>query len=102
MYYATSQTIVKHKESGMLFQPSAPSPLPPCCVATESYGAIAEWGHNYGKHFLEALQVMTTLRNIAIGMMRLMGAPNIAAACRTFAAQPWTALAVIGIPGRIK
>jgi len=47
-------------------------------------------------------QVMTTLRNTAIGMMRLMGAANIAAACRRFAAQPWTALAVIGIPGRIK
>jgi predicted transposase YbfD/YdcC len=47
-------------------------------------------------------QVMTSLRNTAIGMMRLMGAPNIAAACRTFAAQPWTALAVIGVPERIK
>ncbi|MBA3438307.1 MAG: ISAs1 family transposase [Pyrinomonadaceae bacterium] len=47
-------------------------------------------------------QVMTTLRNTAIGLMRLMGESNIAAACRTFAAKPWTALAVIGVPARIK
>ncbi|MBA3443041.1 MAG: ISAs1 family transposase [Pyrinomonadaceae bacterium] len=47
-------------------------------------------------------QVMTTLRNTAIGMMRLMGEPNIAAACRRFAAKPWAALAAIGIPSRIK
>ncbi len=46
--------------------------------------------------------VMTTLRNTAIGLMRLMGQSNIAAACRTFAARPWSALALIGIPQRIK
>jgi len=47
-------------------------------------------------------QVMTSLRNTAIGIMRLIGETNIAAACRKFAARPWTALALIGVPGRIK
>ncbi len=47
-------------------------------------------------------QGITTLRNTAIGMMRLMGASNIAATCRAFAAKPWTALAAIGVPARIK
>ncbi|MEJ7710045.1 MAG: hypothetical protein WKF84_09335 [Pyrinomonadaceae bacterium] len=48
-------------------------------------------------------QVMTTLRNTAIGYNALDGrTANIAAACRTFAAKPWTALAVIGVPARIK
>lgn len=41
-------------------------------------------------------QVMAALRNTAIGIMRLMGETNIAAACRRFAAKPWLALAVIG------
>lgn len=47
-------------------------------------------------------QVMTSLRNTAIGIMRLIGETNIAAACRKFAARPWTVLALIGVPGRIK
>ena len=47
-------------------------------------------------------QVMTSLRNTAIGIMRLIGETNIAAACRKFAARPWTALALIGVPARIK
>jgi predicted transposase YbfD/YdcC len=47
-------------------------------------------------------QVMTSLRNTAIGIMRLIGETNIAAACRKFAARPWTALALLGVPGRIK
>jgi predicted transposase YbfD/YdcC len=42
-------------------------------------------------------QVMATLRNTAIGLMRWAGETNIAAACRHFAAQPWSALALIGI-----
>jgi predicted transposase YbfD/YdcC len=42
-------------------------------------------------------QVMAALRNLAIGLMRLAGEPNIAAACRRYAAQPWTALALMGI-----
>ena len=42
-------------------------------------------------------QVMAALRNTAIGIMRLAGETNIAAACRRFAAQPWSALALIGI-----
>jgi predicted transposase YbfD/YdcC len=33
-------------------------------------------------------QVMATLRNMAIGLMRQAGYTNIAAACRRFAAQP--------------
>lgn len=42
-------------------------------------------------------QVMATLRNLAIARLRLTGEPNIAAACRRLAAQPWAALALIGI-----
>jgi predicted transposase YbfD/YdcC len=42
-------------------------------------------------------QVMAALRNIAIGLLRLAGESNIAAACRRFAAQPWAALELIGI-----
>jgi hypothetical protein len=44
-------------------------------------------------------QTMAALRNLAIGLMRSAGEPNIAAACRRFAAQPWAALALIGIAG---
>jgi predicted transposase YbfD/YdcC len=42
-------------------------------------------------------QVMGALRNTAIGLLRLAGEPNIAAATRRFAAQPWAALQLIGI-----
>jgi predicted transposase YbfD/YdcC len=42
-------------------------------------------------------QVMAAFRNTAIGLMRWAGETNIAAACRRFAAQPWSALALIGI-----
>ena len=42
-------------------------------------------------------QVMAAFRNTAIGLMRRVGEVNIAAACRRFAAQPWAALALIGI-----
>lgn len=42
-------------------------------------------------------QVMAAMRNTVIGMMRSSGETNIAAACRKFAAQPWAALALIGI-----
>ncbi len=45
-------------------------------------------------------QVMAALRNVAISVMRLMGAENIAAACRRYAAQPALAMAAIGIPLR--
>lgn len=45
-------------------------------------------------------QVMAALRNTAIGLMRVAGETNIAAACRRFAAQPWAALALIGITPR--
>jgi len=45
-------------------------------------------------------QVMAALRNEAISLMRLMGANNIAAACRRYAARPAEALAAVGIhPG---
>ena len=47
-------------------------------------------------------QTMAALRNLAISLMRTAGEPNIAAACRRFAAQPWAALALIGIPARIE
>ncbi len=42
-------------------------------------------------------QVMAALRNTVIGLRRWAGDTNIAAACRRFAAQPWAALALIGI-----
>ncbi len=42
-------------------------------------------------------QLMAALRNVAIGLMRLAGHKNIAAATRRFAVQPWTALALLGI-----
>jgi predicted transposase YbfD/YdcC len=42
-------------------------------------------------------QVMAALRNTVIGVMRKAGETNIAAACRKYAAQPWSALALIGI-----
>ena len=42
-------------------------------------------------------QVMATLRNTTIGLLRCAGYTNIAAACRRLAAQPVQALALIGI-----
>jgi predicted transposase YbfD/YdcC len=42
-------------------------------------------------------QLMAAFRNTAIGLMHWAGETNIAAACRRFAAQPWLALALIGI-----
>ena len=42
-------------------------------------------------------QVMAALRNTTIGLLRSAGYPNIAAACRQWAAQPLQALALIGI-----
>jgi predicted transposase YbfD/YdcC len=42
-------------------------------------------------------QVMAALRNTAIALMRLAGETNIAAAARRYAAQPWAALALLGI-----
>lgn len=44
-----------------------------------------------------APQVMATLRNVAISVLRLCGAENIAAACRRYAARPAEALAAVGI-----
>jgi predicted transposase YbfD/YdcC len=42
-------------------------------------------------------QVMAAFRNTAIGLLHWAGEMNIAAACRRLAAQPWAALALIGI-----
>ena len=42
-------------------------------------------------------QVMAALRNTVIGLLRKAGESNIAAACRKFAAQPYAALALIGV-----
>jgi predicted transposase YbfD/YdcC len=42
-------------------------------------------------------QVMAAMRNTVIGLLRKAGEGNIAAACRKYAAQPWAALALIGI-----
>jgi predicted transposase YbfD/YdcC len=43
-------------------------------------------------------QVMAALRNTAIGLLRVLGATNIAGACRLFAARPQLALAALGCP----
>jgi hypothetical protein len=42
-------------------------------------------------------EVMAAFRNAAIGLLRVSGEPNIAAACRRLAACPRAALALIGI-----
>jgi predicted transposase YbfD/YdcC len=42
-------------------------------------------------------QVLAALRNLAIGLLRLGGATNIAAACRRYAAQPALALTAVGL-----
>ena len=44
-----------------------------------------------------APQCMAAFRNLAIGLLRLLGAPNIAAATRRYAAQPARALAALGL-----
>jgi hypothetical protein len=43
-------------------------------------------------------EVMAALRNTAIGLLRAAGHDRIAATCRRLAAQPWAALALLGIP----
>ncbi len=43
-------------------------------------------------------QVLAALRNLAIGLLRLAGATNIAAACRRYAAPPTLALTAVGLP----
>jgi hypothetical protein len=42
-------------------------------------------------------QVLAALRNLVIGLMRVAGATNIAAATRYYAARPAEALALLGI-----
>jgi len=42
-------------------------------------------------------QALAALRNLAIGLLRLAGATNIAAACRRYAAQPALALMAVGL-----
>ncbi len=42
-------------------------------------------------------QVMAAFRNLTISILRLLGYPNIAAACRRLAAQPARALAAVGL-----
>ncbi len=42
-------------------------------------------------------EILAALRNTTIGLMCLVGETNIAAACRRFAAQPWSALTLLGI-----
>jgi predicted transposase YbfD/YdcC len=42
-------------------------------------------------------QVMAALRNTAIGLMRVAGHENIAAATRHYAGHPWDALALLGV-----
>ena len=44
-------------------------------------------------------QVLAALRNPVIGLLRLTGATNLAAARRYYAANPAAALALVGISG---
>lgn len=44
-----------------------------------------------------APQAMAAFRNVAIGLFRLLGEPNIAAATRRYAARPALALAAVGL-----
>jgi hypothetical protein len=46
-----------------------------------------------------APQVAAACRNLAIALLRRLGATNIAAACRTFAGRPRTAIALIAAAG---
>ena len=45
-----------------------------------------------------APQVMAAFRNAALGLLRRLGATNLAAACRRCAARPALALAALGLP----
>ena len=45
-----------------------------------------------------APQVLAALRNLVIGMLRLDGVKNIAAALRHYAWNPWEALNLVGLP----
>jgi hypothetical protein len=47
-----------------------------------------------------APQAMAACRDAAIGLLRLLGWANIAAACRRFAARPALALAAVGLPAQ--
>ena len=47
-------------------------------------------------------QVLATLRTTAISLLRRAGETNIAAACRRCAAQPWLALALLGLTPTLK
>lgn len=47
-------------------------------------------------------QVLAAFRNVAIGLMRSAGQHNIAAATRYYAARPWEALALVGLPATFK
>jgi len=47
-------------------------------------------------------QVLAAVRNLAIGLLRLAGEANIAAGTRYYAARPWQALALLGIPATTK
>jgi predicted transposase YbfD/YdcC len=47
-------------------------------------------------------QVLAAVRNLAMGLLRLAGEPNIAAGTRYYAARPWEALALLGIPATTK
>ena len=45
-----------------------------------------------------APQLLAALRNLVIGMLRLNGIKNIAAALRHYGWMPWEALTLIGLP----
>ena len=45
-----------------------------------------------------APQLMAALRNLVIGMLRLSGVKNIAAALRHYSWKPWKTLTLLGLP----
>jgi hypothetical protein len=47
-------------------------------------------------------QLLAAVRNVAMSLLRLAGHQNIAAGTRYYAARPWEALALLGIPSTTK
>ena len=45
-----------------------------------------------------APRLLAAMRNLVIGMLRLCGVKNIAAALRHYGWKPWETLALIGLP----
>ena len=106
----------KHKKSGKVEEETVygiSSLAPPQASARRLLSlARGHWYIENGSHYVRDVtlkedssqvrkgslpQVMATIRNVSIGLMRLAGHENIAAAVRFYAAQPKAAIALLGI-----